>query len=177
MVSHLSVNAIFKDFPNVFTTQASQDDDRLPVMTQFIRRMKFERPAFVGLAEGLFSRNLGDGMKKSLGEGVVVADRRLRTQGDDLAPEDVAAIVAEVKEKQPDIVVLAIGTARTVQLMKAMMAADVDTGAVHHRPHRRAAARTSPTAYPNAIYQLAWDRLPEAYNDRLRRRIASEPAR
>jgi hypothetical protein len=26
--------------------------------------------------------------------------------------------------------------------------------------------------YPNAIYQLAWDRLPEAFNDRLRRLIA-----
>ena len=34
-LSDLSVNSIFEKFPNVFTTRASQDDERLPVMTAF----------------------------------------------------------------------------------------------------------------------------------------------
>lgn len=177
IISNLAVNSLFEPFANVFTTQASQDDDRLPVMTRFIQSMGFERPAFVGLADALFSRNLGDGMKKILGEASVVADLRLKPAGDGLAAADVTATVATLKDKRPDILVLGIGGARTVTLMKELVAAGVTpalfvTGRIDMLPEEVTAS------YPNALYQLAWDRLPEAYNDRLRRLIArDDPAK
>jgi ABC-type branched-subunit amino acid transport system substrate-binding protein len=173
LLSNISVNSIFRDYPSVFTTQASQDDERLPAMTQFIRRMNFERPAFVGMSDALFSRNLGDGMKKLLGESAVVADHRLHPAGDGLAPDDVAATVASLKEKQPDILVLGIGAARAGLLMKAITAAGI-TPALFVAGRIDALPPEVANAYPNAIYQLAWDRLPEAFNDRLRRQVARD---
>ena len=47
-LSDISLNSIFADHPNVFTMRASQDDERMPVLIEFIKQMNFTRPAFVG---------------------------------------------------------------------------------------------------------------------------------
>ncbi len=172
-LSNISVNSIFESFPNVFTTQASQDFERLPVMTNFIRHMKFARPSFAGLSDAVSSTTLGDGLKKMLGAGTLVSEHRLRSNGDALDRDEVAAMIAGLKEKQTDLLVLSIGTSRAAAVMKEMVAAGVApalfvTGRIESLP------RDVANAYPNAIYQLAWDRLPEAYNDRLRKLIARE---
>jgi hypothetical protein len=169
-LSNISVNSIFQDYPNVFTTQASQDDERLPVMTSFIRHMNFARPAFIGLRDIVFSSALGDGLKEML-EGGLVSDHRLHARGDGVDTAEVAAAISELKEKEADLLVLAVGTNRAAAVMKEMMAAGFTpglflTGRIDALPAEIA------HAYPNAVYQLAWDRLPEAYNDRLRRLIA-----
>lgn len=170
-ISNISVNSIFEDFPNIFTTQASQEDERLPVMVRFIQHLRFARPAFVGLGDAVFSTTLGDGLKRMLGEGALVSDHRLATMGEALEARGVAAAIGELKQKQPDLLVLAIGPSRAAGVIKDMMAAGVTpalfiTGRIESLPAEITGA------YPNAIYQLAWDRLPEAYNDRLRKRIA-----
>ena len=172
-LSNIAVNSIFEGYANVFTTQASQDDERLPVMTRFIRHLMFERPAFVGLRDAVFSNTLGDGLKSQLGQGTVVADHRLRAAGDGLDSAEVANMVAALKEKNSDIVVMSIGAARTGVVMKQMMAAGI-TPALFITGRIDAIPAEISNAWPNAIYQLAWDRLPEAYNDRLRKQIARE---
>ncbi len=173
-LSDLSVNSIFEKFPTVYTTRASQDDERLPVMTQFIRQLNFTRPAFVGLNDAVFSSALGDGLKKLLGEGVgaLVADHRFSSKGE-LDRKAVATAVADLKAKNPDVVALSIGMARAVVIIKEMMSAGV-APALFISGRIDALPAEVTKAYPNAIYQLAWDRLPEAYNDRLRKLIVRE---
>ncbi len=172
-LSSIAVNSVFEGFPNVFTIQASQDEERLPVMVRFIQHMKFERPAFIGLRDAVFSTTLGDGLKKQLGERTLVAEQRLRSAGDNVDPAEVASLLAMLKDKQPDLAVMSIGTNRAAMLMQAMTSAGITpalfiTGRIEALPVEIA------NSYPNAIYQLAWDRLPEAYNDRLRRLISRE---
>ena len=59
-LSAISVNSIIADYPNVFTMRASQDDERLPVLAQFVRRSGLSRPAFVGIRDALYATSLAE---------------------------------------------------------------------------------------------------------------------
>jgi hypothetical protein len=175
-LSRISVNKIFENAPNVYTTRASQDDERVPAMAEFVRQMGFSRTAFVGLEGSVFSNGLGDGLGKAIGQGGLVADHRLAYKGQTLAPDGVAALLADLKAKGPDLVVLSVGSSRTAALMKQMAAIGVTpalfvTGRIESIP-----AETT-DAWPNAIYQLTWDRLPEADSERVRRLISRGTAK
>lgn len=181
ILTRLTVNSLFKDLPSVYTTQATQDDERLPVMAAFMKRAGFERPAFVGAADAVFSKALGDGLRRALIPIVPVADHRLpavRTHAEDNAPNTprpfdpaaIAAMIGELKEKSPDILVLGVGGARAAGVMDALVKADV-APALFLAGRLETLPADLVQRYPNAIYQLAWDRLPEAENDRLRRMV------
>lgn len=173
-ISDISVNSIFQRYPSVFTTRASQDEERLPVMAAFIREMGFSRIAFLGLGEAVFSTTLADGLKRTLGASGLVAEHRFAVKVNaPLPPEQVKAAIADLKDKAPDLVVMGVGSTRAAVLMKEMSAAGVTPALfVSGRIDTIPAEATKP--YRNAIYQLAWDRLPEADNDRLRRLISKE---
>lgn len=173
-LTNISVNSIIAGYPNVFTTQATQDDERLPVMVEFLRHMGFVRPAFVGLADAVFSRAMGDGLKRALGEQALVADHRLGGSANALDPGAVAAMVADLKAKQPDLLVLGLGGPRAAAVVEALSKAGVApalfvAGRIENLPAELTAR------YPNALYQLAWDRLPETENDRMRKIMAKDP--
>jgi ABC-type branched-subunit amino acid transport system substrate-binding protein len=173
-LSDLSVNSLFERFPSVFTTRASQEDERLPVMVQFIRRMGLERPAFAGLRDAVFSSTMGDGLKRSLGDGRLVSDVRLDAKGNvPLERAEIDRVVAEVREKRPDLLVLGLGSARAGELMTALSAAG-GAPSVFLAGRIDALPPDVAKSYPNAIYQLAWDRLPEADSDRLRKLISKD---
>jgi hypothetical protein len=174
-ISNIAVNSIFAKYPNIFTTQASQDDERLPVMVQFIKHQEFKRVAFVGMSDAVFSAALGDGLKKQLGSDAVVADHRLKAQGEGLDRAAVAAMVADLKTQTPDMLVLGIGNARAAQVLPEIVATGI-TPALFITGRIDALPAEVTKIYPNAIYQLAWDRLPEADNNRLRKLVARTPA-
>ncbi|MGE0627792.1 MAG: ABC transporter substrate-binding protein, partial [Hyphomicrobiaceae bacterium] len=175
-LSNISISSIFKPYANVFTTRASQDDERLPVMAQFIRSMNFGRVAFAGRKDSVFSNLLGDGLKTRLGAEKVIIDHRIGMAGDNLDPAQVSALVADVQRNNPDMIVLSIGTTRASDVMAAIKAAGV-TPAVFLVGTIGRLNQAVVNGWPNAIYQLAWDHLPSAFNERLRRSIAEgEPS-
>jgi Periplasmic binding protein len=172
-LSAISVSSIFEDYPNVFTMRASQDDERLPVLAQFVRRSGFQRPAFVGMRDTLYSTSLADGLNRVMGA-YIVADHRVATKDEKADPAEFPAVIADLKEKNPDIVFLAIGTERNGEFVKALKEAGVTpalmlTGRISSVPKEIAAD------YPAALYELVWDRLPGLYNARLMRRMAGQP--
>jgi hypothetical protein len=172
-LSAISVSSIFKDYPNVFTMRASQDDERLPVLAQFVRRSGFQRPAFVGMRDTLYSTSLADGLNRVMGA-YMVADHRIATKDEKADPAEFPAVIADLKEKNPDIVFLAIGTDRNGEFVKALKEAGIApalmlTGRINSVPKDIAAD------YPAALYELVWDRLPDLYNARLMRRMAGQP--
>ena len=59
-ISDISVGGIIANYPNVFTTRASEDEERMPVLTEFVKQMHVARPAFAGLQNSVASGNLGD---------------------------------------------------------------------------------------------------------------------
>lgn len=170
-LSDISVNSLFAGHDNVFTMRASQDDERMPVLAKFIKEMNVARPAFVGIKDAVFSSSVGDGLKSALGDQQLTVDHRLSANGDALDANETGALLAELKEKQPDLLFLSIGNNRTGRLMRELMAAEITpalfiTGRIEAIPAEIAGA------YPANMYQLAWDGLPDAYSGRLRKLIA-----
>ncbi len=174
-ISAISVNMIFAGHPNVFTMRASQEDERLPVLAQFVASSGFTRPAFVGLKEMLFSTTLGDGLNEVLSGGLV-ADHRLTLKDDDTVDEaELAAVVPDLKEKAADVVFLSIGQGRNVDIIRQLQAAGISpavfvSGRISSIPAGIA------NTYRGPLYEVAWDRLPDISSDRLMKRLAlSDP--
>ena len=166
-LSDITVNSIFEKQGNVFTMRPAQDDQRVPVIEAFIKARAIQRPAFVGLKDQLFSSSLGDGLKNSA---VVrlIADHRLAQKSD---PAIVAALVADLKQKDADLIILAVGGARNTEILAALVAAGV-TPALFVSGNIDTIVGRSGTEYPGDIFQLAWDNLPNIFSDRLRTRVA-----
>jgi substrate-binding family protein len=168
-LSDITVNSIFEKQDNVFTMRPSQDDERVPVMEAFIKARGIRRPAFVGLKGQLFSSSLGDGLKSSDALSLV-ADHRLTLRNDKLDPAAIAEVVGDLKQKDADLIILAVGGARTAEILAAFMDAGVTpplfvTGRIESIIERTG------REYPGDIFQLAWDNLPDIFSDRLRERI------
>ncbi len=174
-LSSISVDSIISGYPHVFTTQSTQDDERIPVMVEFVRHMGFERAAFVGSSETVLSRALGDGLKRALGDRPLVADHRLAEQNGAFDAAGMGAAVADLAEKRPDVLVLGFGGERATAFLGEMIKASV-TPSVFVSGRIEMLPKELTDNYPNAFYQLAWDRLPEADNDRLRKIMAKDPA-
>ncbi len=169
-LSDISVTSIYEKQPSMFTMRSSQDDERLPVLAEFSRQQNVRQPAFVGIKDALFSNSLADGLARVLSDRKLVTDHRLRLKDDKLDPAEIADAVADLRAKSPDMLFLSVGSARTADVLKAMMAAAIApplflSGRIDAIP------ADILKKYPNDIYQLAWDGLPEVYNDRLRRLI------
>lgn len=172
-LSDISVSTIFADHPNVFTTRASQDEVRGPVMAEFSRTIGFQRFAFLGLKDAVFSAALGDSLKKALGEAALLADHRLPAKDGVIEAPAIAPAVADIIGKNVDMLFLGAGGKAAPELIKAL-------GATSAPPALFIVGRIDAlpieitSAYPNAIYQLAWEGLPEIYNNRLRKMIAQD---
>jgi len=174
-ISDISVGSLIADYPNVFTTRPSEDEERLPVIVEFAKEMKIARAGFVGLQSSLVSTNLGDMLTKTLGAGVMAGDHRLHTVGDDiLDPSEVAAAIADLKGKNIDFLFVSVGGAKTADFIKQLKNANL-TPPLFMTGRLTALGLDGGNAYPNNIYQLAWDGFPEVYNDRLRKLVSDSP--
>lgn len=170
-VSDISVNSIFGNAANVFTTRASQDDERVPVIVEFVKGMGAHRPAFVGIKDSLFSDALADGLARASGDTPLVADHRLAFNEDKADPEQVAAVAADLKEKNPDLVFLTVGSRRSANVMKALMDAGI-TPPLFVTGRLESIDAKVVSAYPSDLYQVTWEDLPDVYSDRVRQAIS-----
>ncbi|MGE0765902.1 MAG: ABC transporter substrate-binding protein [Hyphomicrobiaceae bacterium] len=172
-LSGISVNQIFAPYPNVFTTQPTQDDERVPVMAAFIRSLGFSRPAFLG-SQTVFSRALGEGLKREMRETPLVVDEQLGGNNGALNPDDVARGLAQLKDQSPDVIVLGFGGERAGVILSELTKSGVAPAVIVAGRLENIPADVT-TSYPNALYELAWDRLPEADSDRLRSMMSKDP--
>jgi len=174
-ISDISVGGLIADYPNVFTTRPSEDEERMPVVAEFAKQMKIERPAFIGLESAVASNNFGDALKKLFGANVVAADHRLHTVGDDILDSgELASAISDLKSKNIDFVFLSVGGSRTTDVLKQFKDANL-TPPVFITGRLASLGLDGDAAYPNDIYQLAWDGFPDVYNDRLRKLVSDSP--
>ena len=177
-VSDISVGGLFADYPNVFTTRPSEDEERMPVIAEFVKQMKIARPAFIGVDGAVASSNFGDALTKLFGAGVMAADHRLHTVGDDILDTgELASAIADLKSKNIDFVFLSVGSSRTKDVLKQFKDAGL-TPPVFMTGRLASLDLNGDAAYPNDIFQLAWDGFPDVYNDRLRKLVSdsSDPS-
>ncbi|MFN3745333.1 MAG: ABC transporter substrate-binding protein [Hyphomicrobiaceae bacterium] len=174
-LSDISVSGIFSGHPNVFTTRASQDEERAPVMAAFTRHMGFKRPAFIGASGVVFSEALRDSLINLLGDDNLSGDHRIRIVDGKPDARELAGIVADLAQRQPDIIYLAVGSRSAKDVIEALKTAGV-TPALFVSGRIDALPPAVAMAYPSPLYQLAWDNLPELYNVRLRKLAVLSPS-
>jgi ABC-type branched-subunit amino acid transport system substrate-binding protein len=168
--SNISVNSLFTDYPNVFTMRGAQEDDSIPVMTQFTKDMKFKKPAFIGLQDQVYSTALGDGLKSGLAPLTFVSHHLMPLIDNKLEQAAITAMVEELKTSQPDVLFAGFGGSRMPPVLAALDSAGIKiplfvSGRIH------AIFEAGQVTYSGDLYQLAWDGLPDAYSDRMRRRM------
>ena len=171
-ISDISVGSIIADYPNVFTTRPSEDEERMPVLTEFVKQMHIARPAFVGLQNSVGSSSLGDSLKKFLGSTALVSDPLLTVVDDRLDAGQVSGMIADLKAKNTDLVFLSVGSKRTKDVLKQFKDAGF-TPPMFTTGRIESLTSDPGNTYPNDIYQLAWDGLPDLYNGRLRQLVAN----
>ena len=167
-LSNISVNSLFENFSTVFTMRGALEDDSIPVMTRFVKDLGVKRPAFVGLKDQVASASLRDGLKERLAPLAFVADFELPSSDDKVEPAAVKTMVDELKGADPDFVFLNFGGNRVAPVLKAMESAGITPPMLVASRLDRLFASGDVT-FPGDLYQLAWDGLPDAYNDRVRR--------
>lgn len=170
-LSDISVNNVFEKYANVYTMRPSQDEERVPVMSAFMSARGIERPAFVGIkGQGaFFSTSLGDGLVKA--NVPLVADHRLALQNNQIDQQAITAAVADIKQKNADMLILAVGGQRTAAFLAALAAAGFTPPLLVTGRIDSIFRRGDVPEYPGDIFQLGWDDFPDVFSDRLRERI------
>lgn len=173
-LTDVSVNGIFKDLPNVFSTRPSQEEERAPIVTNFLSQMGFQRVAFVVRDDAVYNKALVDAVSSKLGPSRIASDHHVVLKGDTLDPADLERIAEDLKVRQPDLILVAVGSTQTEPLIKQIRDAGV-TPAIFMIGSLDRLSEEMRDTYPNAMYELASDDLPEVYNERMRR-IATHAA-
>lgn len=173
-LSEISVSALFAGHPNVFTTRASQDEERAPVVAAFMRSMGFKRPAFIGTSGSVFSEALRESLIGLIGD-PTGGDHRIKLVDGKPDAGELASMVADLVQRQPDFIYLGVGSRASGDVISALQAAGV-TPAMFVGGRIDALPGRVTMAYPSPIYQLTWDNLPELYNGRLRKLAVLSPS-
>ena len=173
-LADISVSSIFERYKNVYTTRPSQDEERAPIMAAFARNMGFKRPAFMGTAKATFSDALGDSLRKLYEDGTLAADIRIPAVEGQPDEGELDRAIADMAANPPDIIYAAFGSRGLPVLMARLKAANLQlplfvSGRLDGLPPEVTANYAAP------LYQLAWDNLPEVYNNRMRQLMALYP--
>ncbi len=171
LISHMSVSDIFAGYPNVFSTRPSQEAERVPVMAEFAKEMGFGSVAFLGRDGPSYIRAIRDSLQDSRIADRLLADHLIGTTGSGwrarLDDRSLEAAITDMKAKQTGLVILAVGTSISDEVLQAFADADF-TPAIMLVGNVSRVADAMSTPYQNAIYQLDWDDVPDVVRDPVR---------
>lgn len=173
-LSDISVNTIFAEYPNVYTTRASQDADSIPVIVTFTQQLRYAKPAFLGLKDYVGTTALGDGLRATFGDEAMVVDARISGKFNEVDANELAAAMSQIKDKKPDILFAYIGTSNLPEIIRQLTSAGI-TPALFVGGSLERLPKEIRGSYPNAIYSLRWDGPPDVFNDRVHTKVAAEP--
>ncbi len=168
---------------SVFSMQPSQAKVRVPVIAAFLAATNFQRVSVIGLTGTESGKAFAEGLATALPPGRFKANHFVKSQvlagadsADDKAQAAIKSLVAKVSAADPDVIVLDIPTAMTESLITEIFAGDRRpalflTGGLEDLP-----LGVSIISQPGPMYSLAWDRLPEVYNEKLRNLIDRDQA-
>lgn len=172
-ITEISLNKIFDPYPNVFT-MASAVDTELETVRTFIREGGYQRPVFIGVDNDLYSQALGDGVKYVVGGPPLIGDYRVPVRNYKLDPEKSQQVAEDIKLKNPDLLLFAIHSGPTAQMMQQLRKLGVNTPVFVLLGRIATIQDRWPEAepfYDAEIFQMAREGVPHVYNERLRRRI------
>ena len=156
---------------NVFTMRPSQDDERVPVMAEFIKARNIQRPAFVGLKGQLVQLEPGRWSEVGLVTGRASSPTigwpcrttsSIRRRSPRWSPTS--------SKRTPIWCSSPLARARTPAVLAAFVAAGL-TPPLFVTGRIETILEAGAAEYPGDIFQLAWENLPDVFSDRLRERI------
>lgn len=162
---------MFHEMPNIFSTEPPRVLEALPIIAKFSEEMNFERVGFVGRAVTAQSSAFGDGLLARLGFNRLVWYKRIKMQGGLLGAGQLEPLIDELKRKQatggtkqPQMIVVDLSRDAAGAFMAALTEAKI-TPALFMTGTTEGIPKAVMSNYPNAIYQLDLDEVPEVYNN------------
>ena len=183
-ITNLSDRNIFRDFPTIFSTEPSQADEGIPIIAEFIKELGFfNKVGFVGRAGAGQSAPIGSGLLARLGFETLAWDHRIKLDGALATTEQINKVVKiagkplpgkeEGKTELASLIVVDLNGEDASQLIKSLHAAKL-TPAIFFMGDIDRLSRKVTSVYPNAIYQLVWDRPPEVDSNNIIELISEE---
>lgn len=164
-ITNFAVSSIFKNHPNVFSTRSSYESERVPVLAQFISHFDFKTVAFIGSKSDASVEAVGDGLHRTLEPIRMIADHRIaRGDNAELDEQELEAAIADIKNKSPKLLVVAVGSIRTAKILQRLKAVGT-TPPVFMLGDISFLPKVVRNGYPNAIYQMTPDAVPEVDRD------------
>lgn len=174
-ITDLSITELFEPYGNVFTMRPSQEGERIPVVTRFLKDGNYQRPAFVSIAENAAADELGKLLRENTQSAPLVAEKYIPVKDGVANDMDLKAAVAAVKDNDADIVLVMLGTQAAESFLTTAQAAGLRSEVFLLTDNDRALRTPAALAHGADLYQLAWTSLPEVYSSRMRREMLAHP--
>jgi Periplasmic binding protein len=174
-ITEMSLDSIFRNWPSVFT-MASSVGNELEVVQKMLATGGYQRPAFVGLDDDLYSFALEEGVAANPDGPPLVARLRVPVRNYALAPDATASTASELAAASPDIIVLSIHSGPSATLLKELGRLGVKAPVLVLLGRIASISRVLGEApYDGPLSQIAREGVPNVYSERLRRRIWRTP--
>jgi Periplasmic binding protein len=174
-ITEISLDSLFHDYPNVFT-MASSVRNELEVMHKVIADAGVQRPVFVGINDDLYARALGEGLEKGAAGVALAASLNAPVHDYELDEAAAQTIADGIKDKNPDMILLAINSGPSVTLMQKLIADGVSAPVFVLLGRIQTIVNgLGDKTYAGAMSQLAREGVPNVYSERLRQRIWRSP--
>ncbi|MBU2582917.1 MAG: ABC transporter substrate-binding protein [Alphaproteobacteria bacterium] len=174
-VTEMSLDNIFRDWPNVFT-MASSVRNELEVVQKMIATGGYQRPAFVGVDDDLYSFALEDGVAATPNAPPLAARLRVPVRDYQLSEAATRQTAKQLADANPDLIVLSIHSGPSAELLKELAALDVKAPVVVLLGRiATIMSRLGTATYAGPLSQIAREGVPNVFSERLRRRIWRAP--
>lgn len=168
-IGAFSVSSVLEKHPVAFSSTPSQETERGPAVAAFLDAYRYQRVAILQRENAIWTASLAGVVKDRLGAERIVGDYTVGLdQSRALDPGALGAVVDQIRAAKPDAIMIGVGTARTPDVLAALGDLRADIFAIARMERL---LPLIPDGYPNPVYGLGWDRLPEIYNERLRRLV------
>lgn len=174
-ITDLSATSLFEAFPNTFTMRPSQENERVPVIMQFLKDSKFQKPAFVGIANNAASEELSKLLSETSDGPALVSTQSIPIKDGKAEDIQVKAAIANLAQSDADIVFALLGSSVIDQFLTEAKAAGLRSEIFLLTENERSLRTEEARSYPSNLYQFAWQSLPEVYSGRMRREILAQP--
>lgn len=174
-ITDQSVMAGLAPYPNAFTMRPSQESERTPVISRFLKDGKYLRPSFLGMEGNPASTELARLLRDSQSaEAPLVAEHAIPVEDGKPSMMDLKAAIQDIKAKDADIVLVMLGSTAMEEFLKEATAGQLRAQVFVLSDGDRVFYSQAAKDFGSALYQLGWSTLPFVYNSRLRRQMLDD---
>jgi hypothetical protein len=167
-ITDIADSDYYEDHPRVYSMQPSRSRISVPMIAAALGNMRFGSPAIIGMQKGGFGKRLAASIEKGLEGKKIIAEHRLGLVDKKLDPIAFSAALEDIEKKRADVIILDVEPEHATEAVKRIQVGGYTPAIFLTTGYDQLPDAALETKYPNALYMLTWDRMPEVYNRRLR---------